>query len=355
MNIIRSFVLTVLLAPALCGLCLIDSSFAGDKILNRPPSFSDMHKFFSYDASKNFEKLSHAKNSLHFNNIEIDKINKSANPVFLLAAALQQKKAASKLELLERIDQKQLSTGELKVFYQQLISSFTDLQNAKEYSRHITYENESVYKAKELVRLDPENSFPYYVLAMNEYAAVNKESEFCSTIAEGNKTSHYNDYTTEKLRIVKQAGEYLGYSTIVSKFLVYEILRNDISHLKTLRENCNVMINIGTCIEECNVMGNLIEQGGLFWVDHKYGQLIRYYSMDDTTKTEFKQNMEQNNDKYLKIMNIQIGKAKPTFLNLNESELHSLLDDIFSIGELEAFESAFPTYMMDKQDRSIKK
>lgn len=336
--------LSIISISLMLSILFIGCAYQNNLLASDPPTYKDIISGFPIpEDTAEWGYINDLSKKLKYDKKDLEIILATNKATYILGAVLQSKDIAKKIDLLDEIIISDLTTSELRVYYQQqLYLSISQLENElseNTLKQHILkIESEEIKKtAKALMLLDKNNSFPFYLLASVEYLLNKNNQKTYQTVKEGNDTGIYNDYSLEKFRILTNTSLFVGYSHFTAKYYAYEVLTNKTDNVSFLWTYCKDLRGQEK-YDACLNAGRLLTKNGIFWVDQKFGRSIQYYAGEDTA---LKNDIDKANKKYMTLLEITTGRTEQSLKDLSEAEFELLIGDIFLFGELQAFEKTF--------------
>ena len=288
-----------------------------------PPSYSDI-VHTNKILSNNFSdcEYSDVGSNIEFSLSDQCHIFDQRNPTYILASAIISDSHWLWWRNTSAIKVDKLSFQERKLYYQHLI--IHDLfqhsdANADKYNQ-IYYENIS----DQLIEIDSENSYPYYLKAILLYSFSNRVDEVLEQIDIGNQKNTYDDYSILKYQIIRDTALFLGYSPFAARYYANMKTEFDFFILAPrLLKICKKIQKEEDC-KTCIKTGQIIENKGLFVAERMYGQWIQAKTPGNLDSgLKYRQKILKDKDKLILELKISNQIEEHKFIQLIEDIMGS--------------------------------
>lgn len=301
------------------------------KITDYPPTYSQVmasEEAISkdiYDCS-NFD----SEVEIGFSKSDECKIYNEKNLTFVLASTIVTDSDWVWRRNISFIKPEKLSIKERSLYYQEII-----MRDLYSWNNNIPTEKYDFRYyaglADKLIELDSENSYPYYLKASIFYLFNEDINTILASIAKGNKYQTYNDYSSMKYQIIKDTALSLKYSPFTASYYAhmnigysYPIVPSTIKEIsqKSVKE---------TDKKICCIAGGIIERNGIFSLDIISGLSIQLEVCPEDI--EVMERYKTLRKKISKINNLKVNDQ-----NIEEKEYTELIENIYTIGEMVAYD-----------------
>ncbi len=269
----------------LMGLVLFYSAFAFEA--SHPPTFQQMKEASNHDndgASLIHESLKYTAN-------DGNRLRKEKNVAYIIGAAYQAERSEAIALLMRHIS----LVEELPLGLSLLIGVALQVDNAGE-----LVDMDDLTDA--FMRIDPRNSYPYYLKA--GYYAKLKNAEQCVMYMEkANNKQHFTNYFKELSRISIQTSLFLGYSEFAAQYYASG-LQHDIMIFNTLSKFLVKDAANPKSLEECRKMGIVLRRNSATLLTEliSYGVLKR--ALKKMKRMDELKEVEREKEKFSRILDM---------------------------------------------------